>query len=62
MDDLIVEWTINVVNFLIYILIFTRAIITKSFNTFDLFATLIGILAGVTFLVFKVIKNKKENE
>lgn len=59
MKDLIVEWIINVVNFLIYILIFSRAVIMNSFDIFDLIATLIGISAGITFLVFKVLKNKE---
>jgi len=56
MKDLIIDWTINITNLLIYILIFTKAIGTPFFNTFDLVASLVGISAGVIWLVVKAIK------
>ena len=56
MKDLIIDWTINITNLLIYILISTKAIGTPFFNTFDLVASLVGISAGVIWLVVKAIK------
>ena len=56
MEDLIIEWIINITNLLIYILIFIKALGTPFFNTFDLTASLVGISAGVTWLFIKVIK------
>jgi len=45
MKELIVDWVINMTNLMIYILIFTKALGTPFFSTFDLTATLIGITA-----------------
>ncbi len=55
-NDLIIDWTINLVNFLIYIMIFVRVIGTPFFSTFDLIASLIGIIAGVLWLSIKAFK------
>ncbi len=55
--DLMVDWIINLVNLLIYVMIFIKAIGTPFFNTFDLIATLVGIIGGVLWLFIKAIKN-----
>ncbi len=54
--DLVIDWIINLVNLLIYIMIFMKALGTPFFNTFDLSAALVGISAGVLWLFVKVIK------
>jgi len=59
MKELIIEWTINVVNFLIYILIFLRAMGTTCFNTLDLSAALVGVSAGAVYLFTKIMKRFK---
>ncbi|MBU1252074.1 MAG: hypothetical protein KJ905_03190 [Nanoarchaeota archaeon] len=54
--DILIDWIINLVNLLIYTMILMKAIGTLFFNTFDLVAALVGIVAGVLWLFIKVIK------
>lgn len=61
MKETATEWIINAMNYLIYILIFYRAIGSQCFNTLDLTASLIGISASTLFLLYKVL-NKNEEE
>ncbi len=54
--DLFVDGIISIVNFLIYILIFMKAIGTSFFNLFDLTELLMGISAGGIWLFVKVLR------
>jgi hypothetical protein len=54
--NLFIDWIINLVNLLIYIMIFMKAVGRPIFNTFDLTAALIGIAAGVLWLFIKTLK------
>lgn len=54
--NLFIDWTINLVNLLIYIMIFIKAIGKPFFNIFDLTAALVGITAGVLWLFIKSLK------
>ncbi|MBU2616988.1 MAG: hypothetical protein KKB79_03350 [Nanoarchaeota archaeon] len=53
--DLMIDWIINFVNLLIYVMIFMKVIGTAFFSTFDLVASLVGITAGVLWLFIKSI-------
>ncbi len=60
MQEEFFDWSIIVLNYLIFVLIFIRTLRTDCFNTFDLSVTFIGLGASILLLIIKLINKKRE--
>ncbi|MBT4165620.1 hypothetical protein HOE04_01120 [archaeon] len=52
------DWFVTTINYLIFVYIFIKTLMTPCFNTTDLTITLIGIIASVLLLITKTINKK----
>ncbi|MDP2925529.1 MAG: hypothetical protein Q8N99_04100 [Nanoarchaeota archaeon] len=57
MNDEIINWLGNIINYLIFVFIFQKTINTNCFNNFDMALALFGLGASIIIQAIAVINN-----
>jgi len=55
MNDEIISWLSNIINYFIFVYIFQKTINTNCFNNFDMFLSLFGLGTSILIQVIVVI-------